>query len=46
MMFSNLEIVFCVFLAENYFVKALIPLKGGTEKSPARLGQVKHLYSF
>jgi hypothetical protein len=26
--FSNLEIVFYVFLAENNFVKALIPLKG------------------
>jgi len=25
---SNLEIIFCIFLAENYFVKALIPLKG------------------
>jgi hypothetical protein len=25
---SNLEIDFCVFLAENNFVKALIPLKG------------------
>jgi hypothetical protein len=25
---SNLEIIFCTFLVENYFVKALIPLKG------------------
>ena len=26
--FSTLEIIFCAFLAENNFVKVLIPLKG------------------
>ena len=35
-LFSNLEIVFCVFPAENNFVKALIPFIGVT--SPSSLG--------
>ena len=40
--FSTLEIIFCVFVAENYLVKVLTPLKGvffsmpldGAELSP------------
>ena len=27
--FSTLEIIFCVFVAKNYLVKVLTPLKGG-----------------
>ena len=32
-LFSKLEIIFCVFLAENNFVNALIPFIGVTKSS-------------
>jgi hypothetical protein len=31
---STLEIIFCVFVAENYLVKVLIPLKGVLKRVP------------
>jgi len=31
---SALEIIFCAFSAQNYFLKALIPLKGVLKRVP------------
>ena len=35
--FSTLKNIFCAFLAENIFVKVLIPLRGGTENRATNL---------
>jgi len=35
--FSTLEIIFCAFLAENYFVKVLIPFIGVRQKACQRI---------